>query len=71
MNNTYIIYSNDIIDVLEQIESFQSSMKKFLKKFPNYSYDVSIKELGKDKDSRWRVEVKVKTNEESVNNTTS
>lgn len=71
MNNTYVMYSNDIVDVMTQIESFQASMTIFLEKFPHYTYDIDIKELPEDKDSKWRVDIKVKSNEESVNNTTS
>lgn len=71
MNNTYIMYSNDIVDVMNQIESFQESMITFLEKFPHYSYDIDIKELEEDKDAKWRVDIKVTTDEESINNTTS
>lgn len=65
MNNTYIVYSNDIIDVMTQIEQFQASMINFIQKFPHYSYDIKIKEINGD--HKWRVEIKVETNEESIN----
>jgi hypothetical protein len=68
MDNTYIVYSDDIIDVMTQIENFQASMIRFIQKHPQYRYDIDIKE--RDKDPKWRIEIKVQTDEESINNTT-
>jgi hypothetical protein len=60
MDNTYIIEKDNIVDALEDIQSFETMMSNFMEKHPKYSYQIDIKEAT---DSKWIVELNVKKDE--------
>jgi len=66
MNNTYVIEKESIVEVLEDIQSFENMMSTFLENHPQYSYNIDIKE---STESKWTVELNIKKDEEPQNNT--
>jgi len=55
MNNTYIAEKYNIVDALNEMDSFSLKMKKFIEKHPEYNYNVSIYK----KDNSWVIKLNV------------
>lgn len=55
MNNTYKSIHNNINDVLNHIDNFQTIIDKFRLKYPEYKYKIN---LNKNKDE-WIVEITI------------
>lgn len=68
MNNTYIIEKENIVDVLEDIESFKKTMSKFMNEYENYSYNINI--IENPNNQKWIVELNVRKDEPKDNSNT-
>lgn len=69
MNSNYKMYSDNVVDALNEVEKFKESMEGFIEKYPNYSYTVAIDpEQDPDKTHKWVVNINIKMYEhEEIN----
>ena len=61
MDKIYTVEDTSMTKILEEIDNFKTDMELFMKKFPNYSYSISIKENSIY--NTWKADIKVKKNE--------
>lgn len=61
MNNTYLIHRNDLIELLTNIDNFESKIEHFKEKHSKYNYSIKIEKNDKDEEFQWTASINIKT----------
>lgn len=59
INNTYVVKRTDIIELLDDVDTFVSNFTTFKEKHPSYSYTINISK----ENEKWLANVNINKNE--------
>jgi len=62
MKKEYKIEKSSVIDLLQDLDEFETKILKFMSKYPRYNYSVSINNDG----NTWTGEVKITKDEKNT-----
>jgi len=70
IDNTYNVIKSDLVELLNNVDEFETLIERFKQKHPQYNYSIDVKNIDEGDGHKWMASINIRTKDAKETSTT-